>query len=257
MTITTHTARLLALGLLAMASCQAQAASEEIQVYMDEINAPGVFGLDLHTNYVVTGSRVPDYPGAQAPGRVLRITPEFSYGLTPNWELGAYLLTSRDAHGGATLDGEKLRMKFIATKAADATYFWGANLEVGKVNFRLDENPWNAELKGMFGYHGQRWTLAVNPNVAWKISGPVASPTSFHLDSKIAYKVHDGMELGLESYNELGVVGRLGHLGEQSQTLFAVVDTTVHGVDLNVGVGRGLTNASDRWLLKAIVNVPF
>ncbi|MET3133970.1 hypothetical protein AAKU55_004263 [Oxalobacteraceae bacterium GrIS 1.11] len=165
--VATHTLSLLTLACLAMACCQAQAASAEIQVYMDEINAPGVVGLDLHTNYVITGNRVPDYPGAQAPGRVLWLTPEFSYGLSPNWELGAYLLTSRDPHGSATLDGEKTRLKFIASKAADAAYFWGANLELGKVHYRLDGNPWNGELKGLFGYHGQRWTWAVNPNIGW------------------------------------------------------------------------------------------
>jgi hypothetical protein len=243
--------------LLAAACGQAWAVPEEIQVYMDEMNAPGEFGLDVHANYVVSGSGIADYAGGQAPRHVFRLTPEFSYGLTPNLELGAYILTSRDANGSSTVDGQKLRLKFIAPKAEGQAWFWGANLEVGRVAHRIDENPWNAELKGIFGYHGTQWTFAANPNVDWKISGPVPSPTTFHIDSRASWKTGRGYDLGVESYNEFGEVRHLGHLNQQSQLLFAVVDTSIGGWDVNFGVGRGLTPASERWALKAIVSVPF
>jgi len=235
----------------------AWSASEEIQVYMDEMNAPKEIGLDIHTNYVMSGSHIPDYSGAQAPAQVLRITPEFSYGITENLELGAYVLTSHAFATGTTVDGEKIRLKFLATKEEGQHYFWGANLEVGRVNERLNQNPWNGELKGILGYRDARWTFATNPNIAWKISGPVPDPARFHLDSKMAYKTDLGFEIGMESYNEFGPVAHMGHFDQQSQTLFAVVDVNVHGWDLDLGVGRGLTSVSDRWLLKAIISVPF
>lgn len=136
------------------------AAPEEIQVYMDEMRDRGEFGLDVHLNYVRSGSAVPDYPGAQAPRHVFRVTPEFSYGLTPNLELGLYVLTSRDIHGNSTVDGQKLRLKCI-------------------------------------------------------------------------------------------------DLNQLSQTLYAVVDASIKGWDINFGVGRGFSSASDRRVLKAVVSVPF
>ncbi len=46
-----------------------QAAPEKIQVYLDDATAPGKFGLDLHNNLTLSGSREPDYPGAQATHR--------------------------------------------------------------------------------------------------------------------------------------------------------------------------------------------
>ncbi len=233
------------------------AAPEEIQIYMDEINAPDEIGLDIHTNYVLSGKRTPDYLGAQPPGHVFRVTPELSYGLTANWELGGYVLMSHAPGENSIVDGEKIRIKFLADKASGQSYFWGANLEVGRVSTRLDQNPWNAELKGMLGLHTQRWTIATNPNIAWKISGPVDNPVSFHLDSKIAYKTDAEFSVGLESYNEFGPLSHLGHTDSLSQTVFAVVDTAALGFDLDVGLGRGLTSVSDRWLLKAIINVPF
>ena len=259
MTLNRHCLSLLLFSgtLLSVASTTAIAAPEEIQVYMDEINKPQEFGLDLHNNYVISGNGTPDYPGAQAPRHVFRLTPEFSYGLTKNLELGAYILTSRDANGNANVDGEKLRIKYLIDKDATAPFFYGANLEVGRVNQNIDQNPWNAELKGIFGYRQDQWILATNVNIGWKISGPEPKPTSVEIDSKIAYKTDQGFDIGVESYNEMGAIRHLGQLNQQSQTVYAVIDTNVKGWDLNLGIGRGLTTVSDRWLLKAIVSVPF
>jgi hypothetical protein len=245
-------------GLLLLGS-GAWAAPEEIQVYMDEMGDKGEFGLDVHLNYVPEGIKLADYPGGQAPHRVFRVTPEFSYGLTPNLELGLYVLTSRDADGHSTVDGQKLRLKYIAPKAADQAYFIGANLEVGRVDFRLNENPWNGELKGIFGYRKDRWTLALNTNIGFKIAGPADSPPTLSLATKVAYKTDRDFQIGFESYNELGELGRLGslNLGQLSQTLYAVIDATVGGWDINFGLGRGWTSDSDRWVIKAVVSVPF
>jgi hypothetical protein len=243
--------------LLAAAAGAAQAAPEEVQVYMNEMSAPGAFGLDVHVNDVVSGAPGPDYPGGQIARHTLRVTPEFSYGWTPELELGAYLLTSRDADGSLRVDGEKLRLKFIAPRAAGNPYFYGANLELGRVNHRIDENPWNGELKGIFGYQGERWSAAVNANLDFKVSGPAASPATLELAGKLAYRTDSGSRVGIESYNGLGELRHLAPLARQPRTVYAVLDTEVHGWDLNLGVGRGNGAAGDRWVIKAIVGVPF
>jgi hypothetical protein len=254
--IQSEISRVAAMILLAASGRTAWAAPEEIQVYMDEMNAPREIALDIHSSYVFSGSRAPDYPGAQAPRHLLRVTPEFSYGLTPVLELGAYVLFARDASGNSAMEGQKLRLKYIAPKDPEQAYFAGANLEIGRVEHRVDENPWNAELKGIFGYRSDRWEFAVNPNIGWKISGPAPAPTSFDLDFRIAYRTGGGNQAGIESYNELGEIGRLGHLNRHSQTLYAVFDTSIQGWELNLGLGRGLSSAADRLLLKLIVSVP-
>ncbi|NNM83195.1 MAG: hypothetical protein HKL98_11415 [Burkholderiales bacterium] len=233
------------------------AAPEEIQVYMDEMDAPGQFGLDVHNNTVLSGSGASDYPGAVPPVHVYRMTPEFSYGLTENFELGAYFLSSYSATTGPAYDGTKLRIKYIATKEPGQTDFWGANLEVGKLATAVSQAPWNAELKGIYGFRQGKWTVAFNANLAWSLSGPGALPPSLELDSKVAWSVKKDLALGFESYNGVGPVRRMGYLGQESQTLYAVVDTAVAGWDLNLGLGRGLSSVSDQWILKGIVGVPF
>jgi hypothetical protein len=236
---------------------QAFAATEEIQVYMDEMDKTGEFGLDVHNNYVFSGNAVPSYPGAQPPYHVYRMTPELSYGLTDNLELGAYMLSSLDANRTANLDGAKLRLKFIAPKTEDQAYFWGANFEIGSLANRVSQNPTGAELKGIYGYRNGPWTFAVNPNIDWVVSGPAAMPATFELDTKVAYAIRQDYSLGFESYNGMGSVNGIVFSNQQIQELFAVVDTAVGGWDLNVGIGRGFSTFSDKWVAKAIIGVPF
>lgn len=235
----------------------AAAAPEEIQVYMDEMNKPGALGLDVHINAVSDGRTAPDYPGEQASVGRWRFTPEFSYGLTPNLELGAYLpLTTLDRDGNFAADGVKGRIKFLAPRPADQDWFWGLNFELGKVAKKLDANPWNAELKGILGVHKGPWTVATNLNIDWEVSGPDHTPVSYQLATKVGYAVAKDLSLGVESYNDLGTARRFGRFSKQDQQLFLVADKSFGRWDLNLGVGRGFGQPEDHWTFKLIVGVP-
>lgn len=235
----------------------ALAAPEEIQVYMDEMNAPGHFGLDVHNNYVTQGDIAPAYPGEQQSVHRLRITPEFSYGLTPNIELGGYLpLATIDHNGHFNVAGEKARIKFIAPKAEGQTWFWGANFEIGRVQRRLDINPWNAELKGIVGKRAGPWTLAMNTNFDWAVSGPDKGPTTLEIATKVSYAVSPKLAFGMENFNGLGELKHLGRLSRNEQAIYATIDASAGRWDFDFGVGHGYGQNPDHWILKAIVSVP-
>src|SRR5664279_3805731 len=183
------------------------AADEEIQVYLDDLSAPGHFGLDVHANYVASGERVVDYPGATASLHRLRLTPEFAYGLAPSVELGLYLpLLNIDQAGRFDAGGIKLRIKYIAPKAPAAEWFWGANLEVGRVDRALDANPENGEFKFIAGTRHGAWTLGLNANIDFRISGNEPAPTTLQWATALTRTVHEGLDVGVESYNGLGPV---------------------------------------------------
>jgi hypothetical protein len=234
----------------------ATAAPEEIQVYLDDMSAPGQFGLDVHNNYVPSGSTRPSYPGEQPPGHVYRLTPEFYYGLSETLELGLYVLTTRSAQSDLHVEGGKVRIKYIAPHDKDEGLFWGVDLEAGRTNLRVSPTPWNAELKGILGYRTGPWTLAVNPNIDWSLSSG-GGPVTLDVDAKVAYAVNAKTQVGFETYNELGPVANPDPLRKNSKTLFAVVDHEFERFDLNIGIGRGLTQESDRWVLKFIVGTHF
>src|SRR5579872_5740997 len=240
------------------ASGNAWAAPEEIQVYLDDMTPPGNFGTDVHNNFVVSGSSTPDYPGALPPEHVYRLTPEFYYGLSDVIELGLYTLTTTAPGGNPEFDGPKVRVKFIAPHDPQQGSFWGANLEIGDTALRVSPQPWGTELKGIYGYRSEPWLFAVNANLDWTSTRAFGGPVSVDVDSKLAYTTDAGYQLGFESYNELGPARDLGHFGQLSETLYAVIDTDLgKAFDLNAGIGRGLNPNSDRWILKFIIGIHY
>src|SRR5438309_8658327 len=92
-------------GLILIPSIAGAELSDEIQVYTDDINAPGEFGLELHVNTTPKGRSTPDYPGEVTPQHGWRFTPEFSYGIAKDWEAGLYLPVSRDERGNTRAAG--------------------------------------------------------------------------------------------------------------------------------------------------------
>ena len=244
------------LAALLSVSPRSHAAAEEIQVYLDDLSAPGQFGLDVHNNDVFSGDKSPSYPGEQPPFHVYRLTPEFYYGLSDTLELGAYLLSTRDPAGAVHFDGEKLRLKFIAPHDEKAGLFWGANLEVGRSDLRVAERPWNAELKGILGYRTGPWLLAVNPNLDWSLSAH-GGPATTEVDLKIAYELRPGTQIGVETYDELGPVTAPSSLHANSHVPYLAYDGDFGRFDVNVGIGHGLTGASDQWVFKFIIGTHF
>src|SRR5438105_1568775 len=110
---------------LAFLPCVAAAAlSDEIQVYTNDINAPREFGLELHVNTTPSGRSARDYPGEAVPAHGVRVTPEFSYGLTPDWEAGFYVPTNLDRSGSYQVAGAKVRLKWLPFRPEEHAAGW-------------------------------------------------------------------------------------------------------------------------------------
>lgn len=241
---------------LALAASPARAADEEIQVYLDEVDPAGKIGLDLHLNYVIDGDGTPPYLGGESPLHRARITPEFSVGLGGGFELGAYLPVATVARDGvARVQGAKGRLKWLAPHK-DKGFYWGINWELGRVAYRLDENPWNSEVKLIGGWRNERWLVGINGNLGFKVSGPAPAPTTFEIASKVGYKVSDKLTLGIESYNELGEVRALGQFDGTEHTTYLTADFPIGGFDVNAGLGKGYGANSDSVVMKFVVGVP-
>jgi hypothetical protein len=250
-----------AVALFALLASPAARASlqDEIQVYLDDIDRPGVVGLELHVNTTPSGRSTPDYPGEVTPYHGLRVTPEFSWGLSRDWEAGLYLPFATDADGHAYAAGAKVRMKWMGLHAdgPEGGTFAGANLELSRVQQKFDEAQSGAELRIMLGQRGKNWVLALNPVFEWDFGGPARSGTpdvSFGL--KAGREVARGIMLGAEYYGELGRLNATLPSSQQDHRLFAAVDVDRSKVEFNFAVGYGLTSAADRWTVKAIVELP-
>ena len=235
------------------AATSALAAPEEIEVYRNELNAPGAWSLETNQSYVVSG---PDEhePGELASVGRYRLTPEIAYGLAPHWEAGVLAMaTVRD--GAFDAHGIKGRIRYIAPHA-EAGAYWGANLEVGWTDHHLQAKPWSAELRGIWGYAGKTWIISFNPTLEMSAGQGAAEPVALEMQAKVGRRFGDKLILGLESYNDFGQVQRFSAFDQESQMLYATADFALKHGDLNLGVGHGLNGVSDGWAVKAVWGLP-
>jgi hypothetical protein len=233
---------------------------DEIQVYADDINKAGEFGLELHVNTTPSGRSAPNFPGEVTPWHGLRFTPEFSYGLTKTLEAGFYLPYVRDALGTTHFAGPKLRLKWLPLQPGESGQGWfmGANVEYAQVAPAMEQSRNSVELRPIAGYRGKDWLLAANPILGWALSGPAHDgKPEFSPAVKIARNVAQGMAFGVEYYAGLGKINNILPHAEQSHTLYFALDYDRKPWVFNVGIGRGLNGATDRWTLKTIIELPF
>src|SRR5262245_51049606 len=153
------------------------AQQDEIQVYADDISKRGEFGLEWHLNTTPEGRTKPDYPGEITNNHGFRFTPEFSYGLTSDVELGLYLPMLVDGSGDYHFVGVKYRLKWLPIRPKDDAEGWflGTNTELSRVGYKFSESPWTTELRPIIGYKGKDWLFAFNPILDWDLSNGLAS----------------------------------------------------------------------------------
>jgi len=243
---------------IALSAVTAIAAPDEIQVYNDDINAPGESSLELHVNYSGRGIREPQYPGYLPPHHVLQTTAELSYGWSKNWEIGLYIPFALAPGGNLYENGLRGRVKYIAPQAEGNHFFWGLNLESGYSATRVSESHYGWELRPIIGYKTDDWMVAANPIINANLSKSDAGRAiNFAPAIKGSHKVAEHTQLGLEYYGDYGRLSSFAPKSERSHYLFAALDTNIGKHDLNLGIGRGFNAAEDKWVLKASVSFPF
>ncbi len=246
-----------ALAICVVRGADALAAPDEIQVYTEELNAPGKFGLEQHVNYVIKGTQTPDYPGQMTTNHVAQVTSEFSYGITRDLEAGLYLPLAFAPGGNTFFNGLRVRLKYIAPRRDDENLFYGINVEVGRNSSRISDSISTMELKPIIGYRDAQWLFSFNPNLNMGFVAKVSHQPNLEPALKLTHSMDEGVRGGFEYY---GVYGSLSHLlpsNQREHTLFAVVDVDRSGFDFNFGIGRGFVNAVDTWVMKGIFAIPF
>jgi hypothetical protein len=186
-----------------------------------------------------------------------QLTPEFSYGLSRTLEAGLYLPVALSGDGQLVGNGIRFRLKYIAPRREGDSFFWGLNGELGRSARRVSESPGSLEIRPIIGYLDERWLLAFNPIFNMDLSDKVSRQPRFEPAIKVTRVVAQGLRAGLEYYGEYGPLTHLLPSSQRSHVLYAVIDANIRGYDMNFGIGRGYASAEDRWVVKAILAIPF
>src|SRR2546428_4103033 len=132
----------------------------EIQVYDGSLNAPGVAGIELHANTIVSGLRAAP-PPELAPDHQTHLTIEPAVGITGWWELGAYLQSSVQGDGSYRFAGVKLRSKFIRPAGPSDRLRLGVNLEVSGLPEAYEADRWGAEVRPIVAWTGAQGRILI------------------------------------------------------------------------------------------------
>ncbi len=246
-----------ALAICAMCTNQALAAPDEIEVYTEEMNVPGEFGLEQHLNYTIKGTQTPDYPGQMTTQHVLQVTPEFSYGISNTLEAGLYVPLAFAPDGNAFLNGLRLRLKYIAPWRNDEHLFYGLNVEAGRNSSRTSDSISGMELRPIIGYRDAKWLASFNPILNFGLAAGVSHQPQFEPSLKLTRRITREMGAGLEYYGGYGSLSHLLPANQLSHTLYAVLEVGAASFDFNIGIGHGNANAGGEWVAKGIMELPF
>jgi hypothetical protein len=226
-------------------------AVDEVQVYNAEIAKRGQFTLQQHLNYAINGRKEPDFRGGLVPHRTLNGTPELAYGVTDWYEFGLYAPFAVNSDSQFLSNGFKIRHLFVAPNAEQRNFFYGVNFEFSYLMPKFSETRYGIEIRPIIGFRNGDYEFIVNPIVDVGIGK--AGEVTFAPAARFARKVGKDWMIGLEYYSDFGAFGRFATPDNQLHTLFAVTDFKLGELDINFGIGYGVTNGSDRVIAKMIV----
>ena len=243
---------------LVLAPKPGSAQTDEIQVYDAGIAETGKFNLTWHNNFTPEGAATPAFPGALVADKSLNGVTEWAYGAADWFEAGLYLplysIGKRTANRGASamVDGFKIRLLLVAPHADARTFFYGVNFEFSDNRRHWDRARFTSEVRPIVGWHLRRVDIVVNPIVDTAYDG--LKNLDFAPATRVAYNWTKTWATAFEEYDDFGPVHRFRPAREQSHQLYGVIDYSSKRLNVQAGVGLGLTHGSDRWTLKLIVS---
>ncbi|HEY6270898.1 MAG TPA: hypothetical protein VIX19_02770 [Terriglobales bacterium] len=248
---------LIAATALVLAATAAAQENYEIQVYGSETVAPKTTMLELHSNFIVEGSREIDN-GVLPTNHVLHETLEITQGFTPWFETGFYVFTVVGS-GSWNWVGDHIRPRVRAPEQWHWPVGVSLSAEFGYQRPPYATGTWSLEIRPIVDQQKGRLYWSVNPAFDKGYTGlPSDRAWQFSPDAKVSWDFTKEVAFGLEYYSGFGPVAGLFSFREQSQQFIPAFDLNVSPRwEINFGVGFGVTAGTDHLLVKAIVGRRF
>ena len=231
------------------------AQTDEIQVYDGVIEAPGKANVMVHSNFTPMGRKTPDFPGGIIPDDSVNGAVEWAYGVKPWFEQGLYLpvYTAYSKQHGGSINGFKIRELFVLPHARQHKFFYGVNFEFSVNRSFWESRTITSEVRGILGAHLRKWDLIYNPIFDTDYTGGVKG-LEFVPAERIAYNLNDTWAVAAEQYSDFGPLRDFYAANNQFHEVWAVVDHHTKWVDIETGVGVGVTDGADKLTFKLMLS---
>jgi hypothetical protein len=241
--------------LLLISSVIAAQDDYEIQVYKSEPTEKGHTMFELHSNYTPVGNK--DYSERIFPSdKIFHETIEITHGFSNNFEIGAYLFNAIGSDGRTGFGGTHIRPRIRVPESFRLPVGLSLGSEIGYQRIGFFNNHWLFEIHPIIDKDIGRFYFSVNPTFDWNIDK--SHDLEFNPCLMTSYKIGNKFDLALEWYSGYGPVQELLNWQQQHQVLFVAtnIDFGINW-EFNFGIGRGLNNSSDPWIIKCIIGRSF
>lgn len=185
----------------------------------------------------------------------MNATLEWAFGVKPWFEQGLYLPVSTpySKGRGATIDGFKLRELFVRPNAQNHKFFYGVNFE-----FSVNAKYWesrriSSEIRPIVGTHLGKWDLIYNPILDTDYRGGFGG-LEFVPAGRVAYNLKKNWAVAVEEYADFGPLHQFYKSNDQFHQIWAVVNHHTRLVDIETGVGAGVTAGADKLTFKLMIS---
>jgi hypothetical protein len=205
----------------------------EIQIYPTETTPPGILSLELHSNSVTTAT------GFEAH---TQLNP---YQIHETLE-GTYAGSRSKCHFGiAPTDSWPIRL--------------GGNIELDYMRRAAEDQPLTLELRPIIETNLSGFLIIANLAFVKPFRGPgTHRGFTFAPSGQISYKVLPWLAPAVEYYGDMGAIAHFPTIQDQQHFLVPTLNFfLLPQLELNTGIGFGLTRASNGVFLKAIVGWDF
>jgi hypothetical protein len=231
------------------------AQTDEIQVYDAVIADQGVFNVMVHSNFTPSGRKAADFPGGIIANHSVNGAVEWAYGVTDWMEQGLYFpVYSAYSQGrDGSLNGFKIRELFVRPHADDHTFFYGVNFEFS-VNYKYWEpRRYTSEVRPIIGLHLKPVDIIINPIVDTDWTGGFGN-LEFVPAVRVAYNLNEAWAVAAETYSDFGTLHHMVNGHDQFQEAWATIDHKGKVINIETGVGLGLTASSDKLTFKFMIS---
>jgi hypothetical protein len=249
---------LLALAIVAAAGNAFAIDFYEIQIYPTETDPQYHLDLELHSNSTTTA--VGHEAKSQIDPYQIHETLEATYGLLPHLEVGQYFCTAKLDNGHYEYAGSRTKMHFGIPQTMDWPVSFGGNIELDYMRRAAEDQPLTLEMRPIAETHFRKWTLIVNLPFNKPFSGPgthkgvVISP-----QGEVEYdELFRWLSPAVEYYGDMGAISSLPGVQHQQHFIVPALNfDLLPQLELNLGVGIGLTRASNGTFVKTIIGWTF
>ena len=243
-------------GAVLFASMSAQALNYfELEVYPYNTAAKGEVELENRTTYSRRGTKDEEAPGTNK--GLTRSSFEVAYGVTDKSEVAAYVDYARPRDGEFDWVANRVRYRTRFYEKGELPVDLGLYAEMEFP--RREDNDAEFELRGILEKDFGKWTFDFNPMFEKVVRGVEAGAGwEFQYAASLIYRMNERWHPHLDLFGDFGLIHNFEGKDQQKHLLSPAVDIKLgHGLYAGLGIGYGLTKATEQQVVRARIEWEF